>query len=345
MKKLSIIVAGLIIGTAACQAFAVTSLPTNIVTGHAPTVTVSIGGDEIFAGRKLTADSQFSDIDGDTEDTTDTGTSYQWQIADEGSSTFTDIPGATDSSYLIPSGYENENIRVAVTPATDVATTEPSKGVVTYSNSLVIVGRFGGISVGGYGFQLDKNFPTTGFANAVFKITVTDTPDNYSWESSQSSAVSVDSTGTVTLHSQPSGSVTISAIPHNGKGTSTYTFSIGKWFVAGEGFKTFADAGQACSAMGGVIPAGVDVNQSTPGDLGGVRDTSREVNGRVMNEWGMLDQYGWDISPTPDNYTYYWLSDTSNVDPALSDHVYLQSGAIYSNALRTTPVHYFCVKK
>ncbi|EMR7683948.1 hypothetical protein WKA22_004147, partial [Yersinia enterocolitica] len=64
------------------------------VTGHAPSAQPTLNNLTPDVGAAVTVTNGFTDVDGDVEDTTAAGTSYQWQIEDTvGSNTYTDITG------------------------------------------------------------------------------------------------------------------------------------------------------------------------------------------------------------------------------------------------------------
>lgn len=92
-----------------------------------------------YVGDTITVDPKFSDVDADTEDTTATGTSYQWQVEDTvGSGTFSDIPGATGKTYVPVDADKGKKLVVKVTPRTDPAITEPAVGDEVLSDVALI---------------------------------------------------------------------------------------------------------------------------------------------------------------------------------------------------------------
>ncbi|EKN6178981.1 hypothetical protein WKA22_004148 [Yersinia enterocolitica] len=127
-NTLAAIIVGLLAGTAAAQALAITSAPTATVTGHAPVLTAGqiIYEDKNSNGVLDTGDIvkidaahvfAFSDVDVDTQ-ATDT---YSWKVGG------TEV--ATSATYTIVDADLGKSIMLTVTPHTNPAITDPAVGL------------------------------------------------------------------------------------------------------------------------------------------------------------------------------------------------------------------------
>ena len=116
---------------------------TTPVTGHKPVVAPVLNSTAPYVGETVTVDPKFSDIDGDVEDTSATGTSYQWQVEDTmGSGTFSNISGATGKTYVPVDADKGKKLVVKVIPRTDPAITDPAVGDEVLSDiALIQVGQ------------------------------------------------------------------------------------------------------------------------------------------------------------------------------------------------------------
>ena len=102
---------------------------TTPVTGHKPVAAPVLNSTAPYVGDTVAVDPKFSDIDGDVEDTSATGTSYQWQVEDTvGSGTFSNISGATGKTYVPVDADKGKKLVVKVIPRTDPAITDPAVG-------------------------------------------------------------------------------------------------------------------------------------------------------------------------------------------------------------------------
>ncbi|BCA38773.1 invasin domain 3-containing protein [Kluyvera ascorbata] len=122
---------GVILASVSLPAMAATPAKQHTVpvTGHKPVVAPVLDNTAPYVGDTITVDPKFSDVDADTEDTTATGTSYQWQVEDTvGSGTFSDIAGATGKTYVPVDADKGKKLIVKVTPRTDPVITEPAVG-------------------------------------------------------------------------------------------------------------------------------------------------------------------------------------------------------------------------
>ncbi|KEY56440.1 invasin [Serratia sp. DD3] len=143
-------------------------------------------------------------------------------------------------------------------------------------------------------FGIASGFPTTGFTNATFQLAPhgnTAQNSNYTWTSSQSSAVSVSNTGVVTMASQPSGEVTITAKWKSDTSVVfTYKFTVKTWIAYvynGISSGSAAIATTNCINSGYArIPTMDEMLLTTPASGNGQRGL-----GAVWAEWGNLANY------------------------------------------------------
>ena len=100
------------------------------ITGHKP-----VAAPELTLGDTLTLDPKFSDPDGDTEDNSPSGTTYQWQVENP-SGQWVNIPGQTTTQYKPFSTNEGHVLRAQVTARTDSNNTVPFEGDAVASASV-----------------------------------------------------------------------------------------------------------------------------------------------------------------------------------------------------------------
>ncbi|TGB80811.1 MULTISPECIES: hypothetical protein [unclassified Escherichia] len=93
-----------------------------IITGHKPVSTPVL-----TLGDTLTLDPKFSDPDGDTEDNSPSGTTYQWQV-ETTPGQWEDIPGQTTTQYTPFSTNKGHVLRAQVIARTDSNNTIPFEG-------------------------------------------------------------------------------------------------------------------------------------------------------------------------------------------------------------------------
>ncbi|WFW58464.1 hypothetical protein NFJ76_11620 [Citrobacter freundii] len=135
---LAIIISSIISGvpfTSLASSAITNTLP---VIGHKPVANPVLSHTTISAGEKITVITNFSDPDGDLEDTSPTGTAYQW-VVENSPGIWDDLTGKTEQKYIIPDTLRGKNISVKVTPKTSADTTEPFLGdeVLTPTNVTV----------------------------------------------------------------------------------------------------------------------------------------------------------------------------------------------------------------
>lgn len=112
---------------------------TDAVTGHIPEATPVLDNLTPDVGDTLMVATHFSDPDGDAEDTTSEGTTYQWQKEDTtGSGKYVDITGQTGKTYTATAADMGKKIRVSVIPRTAPSITDPFEGKATLSNIALV---------------------------------------------------------------------------------------------------------------------------------------------------------------------------------------------------------------
>lgn len=161
------------------------------------------------------------------------------------------------------------------------------------------------ITINGHSFNTTQRVPSTGFAGANFSIIIDgDAANNanYNWASS-TSAVSVSSTGLVTLLSPPAGGgVTITAEDKTNPARKTATtFTITKWFTNNGGTKlSQGDAEAYCIGLaeGYKLPQYYDAI--------GLGSQGTRQRGSLWQEWGRMSTYGWETSN-------YWTRDLAYI--------------------------------
>ena len=138
LKSPLAVLVGAVLLVPAAQAVTDTTAP---VTGHVPVVAPKLSTLTPDAGDTVSVTPSFSDPDGDVEDTTAAGTSYQWQVeGTAGSGNYIDITGQTEKSYTIQPTDGGKKLRVMVTPRTAPALTEPFTGQPTSSDIALVRG-------------------------------------------------------------------------------------------------------------------------------------------------------------------------------------------------------------
>lgn len=182
-----------------------------------------------------------------------------------------------------------------------------------------VPGAFKNVTVKDYVFSNSAGFPTTTFNGANFTL---GTPDgknasDYTWTSSQTSWVSVNSSGVVTLTGKPTSatkSVTILATPKTTGLVLSYKFTVKYWFATGQWADlSYADSVTKCASQSGASIPPTEVLTSG--------NSSRAV-GNLHGEWGdMITNWGW---PT-------WWYFTSTPNGAGKTIVALSTGIIYGS--------------
>ncbi|XKM12904.1 hypothetical protein RCS94_07690 [Orbaceae bacterium ac157xtp] len=145
--------------------------------------------------------------------------------------------------------------------------------------------------VNGFKANLTTKFPTTGFPKASFNLIMTSNASDYTFTSNAEPAVTVDTTGKVTLNSKPSGPVTIKARFNGTLQVHEYTFDPREVWVVPKsgGSRNYASAISACGVES-KIPTRVHLTNS-PYNMGSAGVSSipnniytRAVGGGVVSE-------------------------------------------------------------
>ncbi|XKM14341.1 hypothetical protein RCS94_04100 [Orbaceae bacterium ac157xtp] len=169
------------------------------------------------------------------------------------------------------------------------------------------------------GFKVSANpkFPTTGFPKASFTLIMTSNANDYTF-SSNSSAVTVDTTGKVTLNSKPSGAVTIKAIFKNDTNqVHYYTFNPTTVWVRPTGTSSYGNYAWAKTQCGGSesnIPSRAQLTNSPQKNAPQgwsyfANYYTRAVGGGVFGEWGYTSSGTYPGSQWTSSYGYYWTRD------------------------------------
>ncbi|MDA8486731.1 ZirU family protein [Pseudomonas resinovorans] len=133
------LVAAFGLAASAQLALALDSAPTQPVEGRAPAVSSIVLKNETRPGERpaegdtMTVESySFNDPDGDIEDQSASGTSFQWKLDGQ------DISGATEKSYQVDPADAGKVLTVEVTPRTSQSDTDPYEGLAVLSPPVTI---------------------------------------------------------------------------------------------------------------------------------------------------------------------------------------------------------------
>ncbi|HED3891823.1 TPA: inverse autotransporter beta domain-containing protein [Morganella morganii] len=173
------------------------------------------------------------------------------------------------------------------------------------------------ISVNGHTFTLSDGFPTTGFAGASFKLTLSSgSAGDYNWSARGNSWVSVDGEGNVTFTGKGNATpVTITATPKNGGRPLTYTFIVKSWFINDNRILNFQQVSDFCTNEG--------MSMATPEQL--TSGAYIRGMGSLWSEWGKPASY----SGAGFTSLYYWTSEISG--SGTHYNVDMNSGTVSSN--------------
>ncbi|UCQ12687.1 invasin domain 3-containing protein [Edwardsiella tarda] len=185
-----------------------------------------------------------------------------------------------------------------------------------------------------YSFANNSGFPTTGFANARFKVSLSDNnPTAYQWavdgSNNGTGYTSVDTTGVVTLNTARSGPQVIQVKDKiSGTVFASYTFTLNGWFTNnGNTPLNWPSSNAYCSTRGGLATRAQLAN-GTPG----YRST-RSV-GNLWGEWGYMESQGSGFLSLN-----YWASDGDGL--GVYHTVFLLDGHV-SNANDTNRRYVTC---
>lgn len=185
--------------------------------------------------------------------------------------------------------------------------------------------------VNAYSFGSGSGFPTTGFATAKFRVSLSDNnPTAYQWavdgSNNGTGYTSVDTTGGVTLNTARSGPQLIQVKDKiSGTVLASYTFTLTGWFTNnGNTTTTWPAANTYCSTRGGQ-PTTAQLSNGVY--LGGTATATRAV-GNLWGEWGSIGYQGSGFA-----HSDYWASDSSG----RGYHVYVRmtTGSSYYSDDRT----------
>ncbi|MFS6803606.1 invasin domain 3-containing protein [Edwardsiella tarda] len=191
--------------------------------------------------------------------------------------------------------------------------------------------------VNAYSFGSGSGFPTTGFATAKFRVSLSDNnPTAYQWavdgSNNGTGYTSVDTTGVVTLNTAHSG-VQVVQVKDKTSGTvlARYSFTLTGWFTNnGRVLSNWSDAMTYCSTRGGQPTTTQLTNDSITSSAGATRAV-----GNLWGEWG-------DMGSQDSGFLsyYYWTSELSG----LGGHyqVLLSSGGIFAT-FSDMPRYYYAV--
>ncbi|XKM12755.1 hypothetical protein RCS94_06920 [Orbaceae bacterium ac157xtp] len=166
--------------------------------------------------------------------------------------------------------------------------------------------------VNGFKASASTKFPTTGFPKASFTLIMTSNANDYTF-SSNSLAVTVDTTGKVTLNSKPTGAVTIKAVYKNDTSqVHNYTFNPTSVWMKSKGSTkyTYANAKTACGGESRIPTRADFTNSPQISHPGGTSIPSnaytRAVGGGVFGEWGWTDTTSYPGSQWGSSSGWYW---------------------------------------
>ncbi|XKM14026.1 hypothetical protein RCS94_02370 [Orbaceae bacterium ac157xtp] len=217
-----------------------------------------------------------------------------------------------------------------------------SSDFVVISNGITPAGIVNVID-GGFRENATRNFPTTGFPKASFDLVMAGNASDYTFSSNGGSAVTVDTSGKVTLNSKPSGAVTITATENATGQAHPYTFTVAptKWVVPklnsanGDGNYTYEEAITACGDES-KIPSRAQLTNSplitAPQDWSWMDNFyTRAIGGGVINEWGWSNASTYPGSKWYFSWDYYWTREKHSSGYPKDYHfiVYSSSGVVH----------------
>ncbi|UUR73854.1 inverse autotransporter beta domain-containing protein [Enterobacter asburiae] len=194
----------------------------------------------------------------------------------------------------------------------------------------------GNVVVNGHNFALNSGFPSTGFAQATFRVQPASTTstgntgnaDDYIWSDDQE-WVSVDGSGNVTFTESATSSsktVTVTATPKSGIAGMpyAYTFTVGKWFSdAGSTNRTWPDTDNYCISQGSSIPSREEMSSGL--------DT-RQL-GSLWGEWGDVTAYSGSEFRAGSYWSNYANTSTTHITIRLTDgYIYTSGGHQYDSS-------------
>ena len=221
-------------------------------------------------------------------------------------------------SVLAKNGADVEGNTLTVTTEPGTAGNNTTGG----NNGKVVAPSLGNIIVNGYNFAPNSGFPTTGFVNATYTLTLDNAnASDYNWTSS-ASWVKVDSAGKVTFTAEPESQeqVTITATEKVGDGKISHSFTLKRWYQYNSTAKNnWAGAYNYCNSLGNgyALPTRLRLINVQSGS------GTRAVGGYLWSEWGNMATYGFANGN-------YWTSDAHPISSGAHFDVNLGSGQVSS---------------
>ncbi|XKM13418.1 hypothetical protein RCS94_10385 [Orbaceae bacterium ac157xtp] len=179
--------------------------------------------------------------------------------------------------------------------------------------------------INGFKSSATTKFPTTGFPKASFTLIMTSNAKDYKFTHNGGSALTVDTNGKVTLHSKPTGAVTITATFKNDTNqVHRYTFNpTSVWVVPKLNSMNYTSAVTACGGAN-KIPSRAQLTNSprkiAPQGWSYITNYyTRSVDGSIFGEWGLTDS---DTYPGS-NWSLYWYWTRDSY--SYSDQFYVHS--------------------
>lgn len=285
------------------------------------------------------------DADGDTDKT---GAYCVWYKvpAGGGSPVLVKDPGPADRNceYTIQAGdigfhirnsikiYSDPDIAVAkgytINPVDSIATETLSANsvVAPYIRGLKTKARTDFQSISWTHDEKD-GFPSTGYAGAEFQMLIdngTGTLINnlYTWQSSDTTEMSVDANGNVTLIKAPSGELSVTATPGAAGTALTYRFRVQDWFFDYGGNAHFQQVNSWANSY--VCGTGL----ATQRQLVGNANYQTPSIGSLFGEWGSA---GPSLFSTG-NF-FFWINSTSAIELQSGTEVRMNSNNQAANGM------------
>ncbi|EBX3952496.1 hypothetical protein DRV38_25625, partial [Salmonella enterica subsp. enterica serovar Offa] len=186
-------------------------------------------------------------------------------------------------SVLAKNGADVEGNTLTVTTDASAAKGNNTNGG---SDGKIVAPSLGNIIVNGHNFSPDSGFPTTGFVNATYTLTLDNVnASDYNWTSSVS-WVKVDSAGKVTFTAEPQGQkqVTITATKKSGGGEISHSFTLNRWYQFNSTERKWGNANSYCNSLGNgyTLPTLSQLTNVTSGY------GTRAVGDYLYSEWGNI---------------------------------------------------------
>ncbi|MGV3345776.1 Ig-like domain-containing protein [Enterobacteriaceae bacterium LUAb1] len=238
-------------------------------------------------------------------------------VSDEGGIAATEITGLKQGTATITATIAGKN---------DTAHVEVHASIDNYGDACIIIGdqQYGSASTQNdiFSFSLNSGFPSTGFQGATFTLAPTGKPaDNglFHWSVNDSGAITVDSSGQVTLLAPPKQGIITAT--REGWVDFTFELQLKKWFRPWPQCH-FNELVRALSSSIH-MPSSQDVTFGTQNISVRNAKPIRHL-GTLLGEWGNMSQYGLIWQNVGMNY---WVSDPTGYGNSVHLTVSLASGA------------------